>query len=137
MCSELPAWKRLISYPLSTGERTSLLISIFDDRNEAEAVGHLFGGDAQTFVNVIDEVRIHTLLPRRTGGLTPTNIIASYRLGIGYHPTRDPQEVFAFFIQDLCPPSLASKISRNPALLQSNGDPTMSWWVWGRVEGPA
>ena len=113
-----------------------MLISIFNDRNEAEAVGHLFGDDAQTFVNVIDEVRIHALLPRRTGWLTPTNIITSYRLGFGYHPTGDPQEVFAFLIQDLCPPSLASKISRNPTLLRSNDDPTMSWWVWGSVEEP-
>ena len=64
MCSELPAWKRLIGHPLSNGERTSLLISIFDDRNEAEAVGYLSGDDAQTFVNVIDEVRIHALLLR-------------------------------------------------------------------------
>ena len=63
MCSELPAWKRLISHPLSKGERTSLLISIFNDRNEAEVVGHLLGDDTQTFVNVIDEVGIHTLLP--------------------------------------------------------------------------
>ena len=127
----------MISYPLSRGERTSLLTSIFDDRNEAEAVGHLFGDDAQTFVNVINEVRIYTLLLRRTGWLTPTNIITSYRLDFRYHPTGDPQEVFAFLIQDLCPPSLASKISRNPTLLQSNDDPTMSWWVWGCMEGQA
>ena len=41
-----------------------MLISIFDDRDEAEAVGYLSGDDAQTFVNVIDEVRIYALLLR-------------------------------------------------------------------------
>ena len=49
-------WKRLINRPLSADERISLITTIFSDRNETEAVSHLCGDDAQSFVDVIDEV---------------------------------------------------------------------------------
>ena len=52
----IPAWKRLINRPLPTDERISLITAIFSDRNEADTVDHLLGGDAQTLVDVIDEV---------------------------------------------------------------------------------
>ena len=63
MCSEYPAWKRLTNHVLSTHERVSLLASIFTDRNEVEVAEHIFGDDAQIFVDVVDEVSIFTLLP--------------------------------------------------------------------------
>jgi len=37
-------------------ERISLITDIFSDRDETEVVRHLCGDDAQTFVNIIDEV---------------------------------------------------------------------------------
>jgi hypothetical protein len=56
VCSGPPTWKRLISRPLATRERTSLITVIFSDSSEAEAVRLLCGDDAQAFVDVIDEV---------------------------------------------------------------------------------
>ena len=83
VCSGLPAWKRLINYPLSTDERTSLLTYIFADRNGAEAVGHLFGDDAQAFIDVVDEVSVYILLPRRTVRLTSAKTFAPCGLDVG------------------------------------------------------
>ena len=54
--SDIPAWKRLINRPLATDERISLITTIFSDRNETEAVSHLSEDDAQSFVDMIDEV---------------------------------------------------------------------------------
>ena len=56
MCSGIPAWKRLIDRPLAKDERISLIADIFSDRDETEVVKCLRGGDAQSFVDVIDEV---------------------------------------------------------------------------------
>ena len=63
MCSNLPLWKRLISYPLSTHERISLIPSIFSDNKEVEAVEHLSGSDAQAFIDLVDGVSACTLSP--------------------------------------------------------------------------
>ena len=52
----IPAWKRLISGPLPTEERISLIAAIFSDSIEVDTVNHLRGDDAQTLVDVIDEV---------------------------------------------------------------------------------
>ena len=62
MCSGIPAWKRLIDRPLPKDERISLIADIFSDRDETEAVKCLRGGDAQSFVDVIDEVLSHSLI---------------------------------------------------------------------------
>ena len=48
-------------------ERTSLIKSIFSDRDEVEVVGHLAGDDAQAFINVVYEVSIHAPLPPKKG----------------------------------------------------------------------
>jgi len=58
--SDLPAWKRLINSTLPTPECISLIVSIFSDRNEVEIVGHLCGDDAQSFVDAIDGVCLHS-----------------------------------------------------------------------------
>ena len=55
----IPGWKRLISRPLPRGERISLITVIFAESNEADVV-NLHGDDAQTFVDVIDEVLSHS-----------------------------------------------------------------------------
>jgi len=59
MYSGIPAWKRLIDCSLTTDERISLIATIFSDRGEVEMVKDLSGDDAQSFVNVIDEVLRH------------------------------------------------------------------------------
>ena len=71
-CSDLPAWKQLISPTLSTDERIHLITSIFSDRNEAEVVGYLSGDDTQAFVDAVYEVIIHPLLPPRSLLLKPS-----------------------------------------------------------------
>ena len=61
-----PAWKRLISPTISTDERIDLIKSIFSDRDEVEVFNYLSGGDAQAFVDTIDEASVCILLPRRS-----------------------------------------------------------------------
>jgi len=56
MCSEAPAWERLISHTPATHEHISLIKTVFSDPNQVKTVRRLSGDDAQTFVNVIDEV---------------------------------------------------------------------------------
>jgi len=57
-CSEDPAWKRLISHTLDAHERISLVTTIFSDRDQVKMVGHLSGSNAQTFIDMIDEVSL-------------------------------------------------------------------------------
>ena len=52
----IPEWKHLISRPLPTDKRASLIAAIFSDSSRTDVVKHLHGDDAQTFVDVIDEV---------------------------------------------------------------------------------
>ena len=56
MHSGTPAWKRLIDHPLTPDVRISLIADIFSDRDETETVRRLRGDDAQSFVDVIDQV---------------------------------------------------------------------------------
>ena len=64
-----PAWKRLISPTVSTEERADLIKFIFSDRDEVEVFNYLSGGDAQAFVDTIDEVIVRILLLRRSGSV--------------------------------------------------------------------
>ena len=52
-----PGWERLIRSPLATHERASLITTIFSNRDEIEMVKRLCREDAQTFIDVIYEVR--------------------------------------------------------------------------------
>jgi len=54
-----PAWKRLISHTLTTEERISLITEIFSHRDQVVMVGRLYGDDAQTFIDAVDEVRLY------------------------------------------------------------------------------
>ena len=62
MFNRIPAWKRLIIRPLVANERVSLITYIFSDRDETEAVKRLRGDDAQSFVDVVDEVLPHSFI---------------------------------------------------------------------------
>lgn len=64
MCSDPPAWKQLISYPLPAQECISLITSIFSDYNESKLVGYLSGDDAQIFSDVVDKVNLDILSPQ-------------------------------------------------------------------------
>ena len=58
--SDIPVWKHLISSPLTTDERVSLIADLFSDRDEMEALKDLSGGDAQSFIDMIDEVPLRS-----------------------------------------------------------------------------
>ena len=60
--SSPPGWKRLISSPLTAHERTSLITTIFSNRDEIEAMRQIGEDDAQTFINIIYGVRLRPLL---------------------------------------------------------------------------
>ena len=77
VCSDRPAWKRLISDPLSADERISLITTIFSDHDMTKVVEYLSGDDAQTFINVIDEV---SLGPQRKRNM-PADCQSNARLG--------------------------------------------------------
>ena len=62
--SDLPAWKQLLDPTLATHKRIPLIATIFSGSDEVEITRNLFGDDAQTFVDVIDEVSIHTFSPQ-------------------------------------------------------------------------
>ena len=102
MYSEPRPWKRLISdITLSKHERVSLITCIFSDSNEVESVRLLSGDDAQAFIDVIDEVSVHTFLTpdARMVGSQDNVLFSSFkRLGFGASPTTGILEVFALFV---------------------------------------
>ena len=51
----------MVSHRLSMDERTALIMSMLSNPNEVEVVGSLSRGDAQAFVDTIDEVCSHTV----------------------------------------------------------------------------
>ena len=58
-CSGFPVWKHLADSPLTTDERVSLIVDIFSDQDEVDALKALSGTDAQSVIDVIDEVLAH------------------------------------------------------------------------------
>ena len=59
----------MVGRPLAKDQHISLITYMFSDRDETEAVKRLSGDDAQSFVDVIDEVLLH-FNPGRIGPLT-------------------------------------------------------------------
>ena len=49
----------MVDCPFALDERISLTKAIFSNREETEAVKNLHGNDAQSFVNILDEVLLH------------------------------------------------------------------------------
>ena len=69
--SDSLTWERLISasHTLTKNERISLITKIFLDRDQVEVVvANLSGDDAQTFIDVVDEV-FHTVSPLKHEGI--------------------------------------------------------------------
>jgi hypothetical protein len=54
-----PACRRLISRAFFPDQVISLIAAIFTSRDEVEAIGYLCGDSAQTFIDVVHEVRLH------------------------------------------------------------------------------
>ena len=71
-CSDIPAWRRLISRPRAIDEHIFLVAEILSDSNEIEAVKRLLEDDAQAFIDAIDEVppSFLSIIPRLTSTQT-------------------------------------------------------------------
>ena len=74
-------WKRLIGHSLAAAERISLIIDLFSDRDENEAAKRLGGDDAQSFVDVVDEVLPHAFTSKNSTDLSPN--FSSCRVDVG------------------------------------------------------
>ena len=68
-CSDVPVWKHLAERPFTTDERVSLIADLFSDRDEIEALKDLSESDAQSFIDMVDEVSFHSHVSM-TGPLT-------------------------------------------------------------------
>ena len=56
---KVPAYRRLINHSFSTHDVISLIEAIFTDKEEVRMVRNLCGDAAQTFIDVVHEVRLH------------------------------------------------------------------------------
>lgn len=59
MCSEHPAWERLISNTVAMHRLVSLIMGSFLDHSQVEVAGHLSRDDAQTFADVVNKEVLH------------------------------------------------------------------------------
>ena len=75
-CSDIPVWKHLVNSPLTTDERVSLIADLFSDPDEIDIIKALSGSDAQSVIDVMDEVLVHSCA-RMTGPLTQTQTLWS------------------------------------------------------------
>ena len=67
--SDISVWKHLTNSPLTTDERVSLIADLFSDPDEIDTLKALGEGDAQSVIDVVDEVLVHSRA-RMTGPLT-------------------------------------------------------------------
>ena len=67
--SNISLWKRLIDSPLTTDERVSLITDLSSDHHVFRTYRTLSASDAQSVVDVIDKVLVHSRV-RMTGPLT-------------------------------------------------------------------
>ena len=56
---KVPAYRRLIGHAFSAHDVISLIEAIFMDKEEVRMVRDLRGDAAQTFIDVVHEVRLH------------------------------------------------------------------------------
>jgi len=60
--SGIPAWKRLVDRSLTADKRVSLIKIVLSDRNETDVIKCLQRDDAQSFIDVVDEV-LYSFIP--------------------------------------------------------------------------
>ena len=51
----------MINHAFTTHERIYLITRIFSDRDQVDMVRNLSGDDAQNFIDMMDEVSLHTI----------------------------------------------------------------------------
>ena len=65
---DTPVWKHLIDSPLTTDECVTLIADLFSDHDKIDTLMALSGSDAQSVIDVIDEVLVCSHV-RMTGPL--------------------------------------------------------------------
>ena len=108
----ISTWKRSIDRPIAIDKLISLITAIFSNRGVAEAVKRLSRDDAQAFVDVVDEVILHSSIQGKwLTDLTPC------QADIREPRTAAQEEVCKHTVQDMRSPYFASEYIPNPALL--------------------
>ena len=112
---DTPASQRLISGAFKPDELPFLIKAVFSSEDQAEVVRSLSEDDAQTFIDVTDEVRSP---PFRRRDLWPTDD-APRRLGAGDPQSfaGDPKEVSQSLIQNMQSQQTHSEITFDPPWL--------------------
>ena len=117
--SDIPVWKYLIDGSLTTDERISLITDLCSDRDVFGTHKTLSVSDAQSVVDVIDKVLVHSR------PLTWTQILRSRRVGVGWHATGSPEEVPGHIEQDMQSPRFDPSVNTDSTLLRSDGRPAI------------
>ena len=123
----------MIGRPLAANERISLIADVLSDRGEVEAIKRLSIEEAQSFVDVLDQVFLSLVPGEYARRLDST--IPSQWVDAGQGSTVAPKKVLEHFMQGVRQPRVAPEISTDLTPLQSSGCPTVQGWVWGSMEG--
>lgn len=123
---DAPACKRLISRAFSSHEVIPLIEAIFENQGEVKMIGYLCEGEAQTFIDVIYEVRPHTPSKAQSDyprSLRPfhceTFVLCRSGPGSPRSPATITEEVFEYLVQDMRLPGFTSEVTANSTLLRS------------------
>ena len=92
----ISAWKRSIDGPIAMDKRISLITAIFSNRGVAEEFKRLSRDDAQAFVDVVDEVFLHSSVQVKW-----LADLASCRVDIRQPRTAAQEEVSEHTMQDM------------------------------------
>ena len=92
----------LISGAVPQGERPSLIEAIFLSRDASDVVRCLRGSDAQTFVDVVDEVRYCSSIPRDDTLISlPLSLLFLTDVGKSQSCAGDPKKMFEVTVRDM------------------------------------
>ena len=126
---------RLIRRAFALHELPSLIEAIFSSKDEGNTIRCLTGDDAQTFVDVIDEVR--STPTHHCESMIEIDIDTFCRLGTGKarSSAMDPKDMSQIVVQDMWPPRAPSEGPEDPHLLRPNRLRVVQGWVRRCVEG--
>jgi len=127
---------RLIGRSFNRHELPSLIEAIFSGGDEGDAIGCLCRDDAQTFIDVIDEVRL-AFARRRDIPLIELDIHTFHRIGAGQRQSFAPnqEEVPQIIVQDVWSSCASSEIIDDPCMLRPNRRRVVQGWICRRLEG--
>jgi len=126
---------RLIGRSFNRHELPSLIEAIFSGEEEGDAIGCLCRDDAQTFIDVIDEVRL-AFARRCDIPLIELDMHTFHRIGAGQRQSfaPDQEEVPQIIVQDVWSPCASSEVLDDPCLLRPNRRRVVQGWVCRRLE---